>query len=354
MMTQIRCRQRARGRQSGFTMLEMMVSMTIFLLATGSMYGLVKIAGSSRTTTSQRSDLMKNMRLALLTIGRDAFNAGYGYPNSAVTLPDNKVGNILSVPSDVDTARDLLPAVIAGKEINTSSLTTTNTDQLTFIYQDPTFNPDASSVSQSLPITAPTYDTTNGLDQIVPVSGNATACRAKDIMLINGRNSATIAVVTAVTGSAVKFGNSDVLGINTPSASPTVNPMRNITVPAAMRRVVLVTFRVLNDGTLVRTLYANDSTTTVAAPSLDQPLVYGVEGLKAEYVLEDGTVTRNPIAGPDGAAGTADDLPANQAKVRQIRVTLTVRSTEKDASGKPFTITMTSTFDTRNLGYDAA
>lgn len=353
-MTQRPYCKTVRSRQSGFTMLEMLVSTTIFLLASGTMYGLVKIASGSRATTSQRADLMKNMRLALLTIGRDAFNAGYGYPNSAVTLPDNKAGAILNLPSDTDTTRDLFPPVIAGKETNTSSLSATNTDQLTFIYQDPTFNPDVSGISQSLPINAPTYDTTNGLDQIVPVSGNASACRAKDIMLISGRNSATIAVVTAISGSNIRFGNSDVLGINTPSASTTNNPMRNITVPAAMRRVVLVTYRVLNDGTLVRTLYANDATTTVAAPSLDQPLVYGVESLKAEYVLDDGTVTRNPIAGVDGVAGTADDLPANQNKVRQIRVTLTVRSTEKDARGKPFTITMTSTYDTRNLGYDAA
>ena len=340
--------------QRGFTMLEMMVSTTIFLMASGAMYGLVKIANSSRSATSQRADLMKNMRLALLTIGRDAFNAGYGYPNAAVTLPDDKVGAILNIPNDVDTTRDLFPAVIAGKEITTNAFTPTKTDQLTFIFQDPTFNQYANAVSQSLPINAPTYDATNGLDQIVPVSGNAASCRAKDLMLINGSTSATVVVVTAVTSDTVKFGNGDVLGINSPSSNAANNPMRNITTPAAMRRVALVTYRVLNDGTLVRTLYANDSTTTVAAPSRDQPLVYGVESLKAEYVLDDGTVTRNPIAGIDNTAGTLDDVPANQNKVRQIRVTLTVRSTEKDASGKPFTITMTSTFDTRNLGYDAA
>ena len=344
--------QRRRG-QRGFTMLELLVSTTIFLVGTGAMYGLLKIAGSSRTTTNQRSDLMKNMRVALLTIGRDAFNAGYGYPNTAVLLPDDKMSGLFNIPNDTDTGRDLLPAVTAGTNITLNSLSNARTDQVTFIFQDPAFN-QVSGLSQSLPINAPTYDSTNGLDQIVPVSGNAASCQAKDIMLVSGRNSAAVAVVTAVTGSNIKFAAGDVLGINTPSANAAINPMRNITVPAAMRRVTLVTYRVLADGTLVRTLYANDATATTSIPSRDQPLVYGVESMKVEYVLDTGAVTTNPIAGPDNVAGTADDVATNQNKVRQIRVSLTVRSIDKDASGQPFRITLTSTFDTRNLGYDAA
>jgi len=69
--------------------------------------------------------------------------------------------------------------------------------------------------------------------------------------------------------------------------------------------------------------------------------------------MDDGSVTNNPIAGPDGVAGTADDIPTNLAAVRQIRLTVDVRSVENNTNGQPFQETQTATFSTRNLGYEA-
>jgi hypothetical protein len=78
-----------------------------------------------------------------------------------------------------------------------------------------------------------------------------------------------------------------------------------------------------------------------------------VENFQNQYVLDDGTQSDNPSAGADGLPGTSDDVQSALAKVRQIRFTIYVRSTEKNATGQYQRVNMTSTVSTRNLGYDA-
>ena len=92
---------------------------------------------------------------------------------------------------------------------------------------------------------------------------------------------------------------------------------------------------------------------TPAVAYTDVPLVYNVENFQIKYIMDDGSLTDNPSAGPDGIAGTADDNQANLAAIRQVRFTVSVRSTELNSAGQPYRESMTATFGTRNLGYDA-
>lgn len=340
-------------RQRGFTLIELMVSILLFMIVIGAVYGLLAIARKSRTTASTRAELMKSIRVALNSIQRDALNVGFSYPTTNPTmLPDNKLSGLLGIPNDTNTTRDLVPPVIAGDRVNSNTLSGTNTDQLTLVYRDPTFNVDSAGNSQTISVGAATRPST-GIDQIVPVSGGNSACRVNDIILITGKTSTAMAVITALPNSTnIQFGSSDILGFNSPTASD--DPIMTVVTPAAIRRVVLVTYRVLADGTLVRRLYANDSTLTTSNKYKEEPLVYGVEAMTVQYVLDDGSVTSNPLAGPDGVQGNSDDIPANQLEVRQVRVSITARSTDKDQSGQYYKVTMTSTFSTRNLGYTAA
>ena len=49
----------------------------------------------------------------------------------------------------------------------------------------------------------------------------------------------------------------------------------------------------------------------------------------------------------------ADDMQANLIKIRQIRFTIYAKGSELNPAGQPYKINMSSTFSTRNLGYDA-
>lgn len=336
--------------EAGFTMLELVISMVIFLVVTGAVFGLLQVARQSRAVVSENTGLNKNVRLALNLVGRDTYNAGFGYPlRNTVVLPDNRLSTLLGIPNDVDTTRDTVAPIIAGDNITLSTYNLTpgtRTDQVTFLFKDSTFNL-VGGVSQPLSINAATT-TTGGIDEIVPLSGSNSVCRVNDIYLITGNTGSTLGLSTALSGTnAVQFSNGDVLGFNQTGTS---GPLRAITVPASLQRVTMVTYYVTPDGTLMRREYANR---TPVAAFVDEPLVYGVENFQIAYVMDDGTLSNNPSAGPNGIAGDADDTPGNLAAVRQIRFTVSARSTELNSAGQPYRVNQTATFSTRNLGYDA-
>ena len=223
-----------------------------------------------------------------------------------------------------------------------------NTDQVTFLFKDTTFNV-ANNMSQSLSIKVP--KTVNGVVEIEPSSGSNSACRVNDLYIVTGNTGSTLGLVTKLSGSKViQFSNGDVLGFNKNG-----DTLKNITLPASLERVLMVTYFVNPEGVLIRREYGNGAPAAGETPAKwrDEPLVYGVEDFQIKYVLDNGTLTDNPSAGPDGIAGTADDVQENLKKIRQVMFTVSVKTVEKDEHGNDLRKTMTSTFSTRNLGYDA-
>jgi type IV pilus assembly protein PilW len=347
-----------RNDEKGFSLLELVIAMVIFIIVTVAIYGVLQLAQRNRLLVNQQVQSTKNVRFALNLIGRDTYNAGYGYPmNSTVVLPDNKISTLLAIPNDFDTSRDTVPPIIAGNDVNANtfnSTANTKTDQVSFLFKDSTFNlvgTPGSEVSQPLSIYPVT--TNNGIDEIVPVSGSNAACRKNDIVLVTGNTGSALAVVSGLSGSdKVQFSNGDALAFNQTGTGGT---LIGIATPATIQRVRMVTYFVTPDGVLTRREYANLPPVGTNPPTklVDEPIVYGVENFQIKYVMDDGTLSDNPGAGADGIPGTVDDLPANLAKIRQVRFTVHVKTNELDHRNQPYRINMTSTFSTRNLGYDA-
>ncbi len=349
----------ANRREKGFTIVEVIIAMVVFLIVTGAVYGVLQIAQRSRTTVSQQVQLTKSVRLALNLLGRDTFNAGFGYPlKDSVNLTDNRMATLLGVPVDTNSTQDTIPPVIAGNNLtlNTFAVPNTTTDQVTFIFKDSTFNlvgnigPPDDRVS--LPLNISAISSGGGTNQVTILGGNA-ACNVKDVYVITGRNgSSTLGVATDnPDANTVVFANNaaDVLNFNQ-NGDTTI--LTALTTPATMQRVSLVTYYVTAAGILTRRQFANNALTTRAQNWIDSPLVYGVTDFQIQYILADGTLTDNPSQGPDAIAGTADDDQTKLSTVRQIRFTINAQTVDLTAAGQPETITMTSTFATRNLGYN--
>ncbi|HEX3101981.1 MAG TPA: prepilin-type N-terminal cleavage/methylation domain-containing protein, partial [Pyrinomonadaceae bacterium] len=119
------------SNDKGFTMLEVIVAMTIFLIISGAIWGVLKAAMISRSTVNQQVQLAKNVRLALNIIGKDTYNAGFGYPvfsttnpGSVVVLPDNRISTLLGIPVDFDTTRDQVTPIMAGNNITVDTYNT--------------------------------------------------------------------------------------------------------------------------------------------------------------------------------------------------------------------------------------
>ncbi len=344
--------------EKGFTIIEIMISMLLFLIVTGSIWGLLRVSQQGRSAVNEQTQLAKNVRIALNLMSRDTYNAGYAYPlGNTVVLPNNVISPLLGVPADSDALRDTIPPIISGNNITVNTFNTAggaSTDQVTFLYKDPTFNlvgnvgPPDQRVSQALLIPATGRTTTmGGVVELAPASGGNTACRINDVYLITGDLGSTLGLSTGLNGStSVQFSNSDPLGLNQTGLDGVLNNIR----PTSIYRVNMVTYFVTPDGILTRREFGNIQPT---AASVDVPLVYNVEDFQIQYVMDSGAVSDNPSSGPDGVAGNADDSQANLAAIRQIRFTVSVRSIDNNAGGQPYRETMTTTVSTRNLGYEA-
>lgn len=351
--------------QSGFSLLELMIAMVIFIIISGAIFGLMQLGNYDRNRASRRSDVLKNARVAVHMIGRDVLNAGLGYHRRGAISPDNFNTTRFGIPADVDSVRDMVTSIISGNNLYTNNLnavTSTRTDSIAFAYRDVDFNSGnvidllGVGAGSSAAVARLTSKTSTGFAEAKPY----------DVFLIESDTSQVLAMATTVNGSnTIDAATGDPLGVNQALNGSgqagsvlrqcTSSADQNCTTySATAKRVFLVSYRVKQDGTLVRLIYGNNRGALSTDQIQELPLAYNIEDFQIKYILEDGTTSENPSVGADGIVGTTDDDWQGFNSIRQIMITIKVQSTENDEkTGRPESITMTSTFNARNLGYDA-
>lgn len=355
------------SREAGFSLLELMIAMVIFLIVTASIYGLMQVGRVDRNRSSRRADVMKNARVALHLISRDVLNAGYGYHRRGAIVPDNFMANTFGVPADADNTRDMLTAVVAGNNLFTNNLSTTaRTDIIGFAFKDDSFNTGLPIELQN--VSAPSGSPAVSRLQTKNTTGSSSALAARqyDLYLIESDTSQIAVMATGVpAANQIDAAPGDPLGMNqalngTGNAGSILRKCTSTadenctTYLATAKKFNLVSYRVKDDGTLVRIVYGNNTGAASDQQRQELPLAYNVEDLQFTYVLENGVVTDNPSAGTDGVVGTADDEPEDFNLIRQINVIIRVQSTEFDEmTRRPVTITLEGTYSARNLEYDA-
>jgi hypothetical protein len=210
------------------------------------------------------------------------------------------------------------------------------------MYRDTAFNRIPSALLPAdrwipQPLRMDLVTTAGTYTQLRSSTGSVSACAVNDIYLVTGVNGENrLAVATSlVGGNSVRFTDGDALGFNLGTTSDSIE---GISGQPSIQKVQMVTYHVTPDGTLMRREHMNRATVP-ASGWVDEPLVYGVENFQIQYVMNDGSVL--------------DDPGANATLIRQVRFTINVRSTEVGTNNQPYRETMTATFSTRNMGYDA-
>jgi len=356
--------------QRGFSLLELLISMVIFLIITGSIYGLLQVGRVDRNRSSRRTDVMKNARAAIHLIGRDTLNAGLGYHRLGAQVPDGFLQNQFELPDDGDTERDVLTAVVAGNNLIENDLqqdANILTDVVAFASRDVNFN-GGNAISLSDVVAGGSSATARFK---TAVGGAAAVVNKFDLFLIETPTSQVGVMATErIDDSTIDFAPDDPLDINqdyngtgvngsllkpctrTAPNNCTIYSSGLITLP--MKRVTLIRYKVKRDGTLVRITYGNNVGGAIDEQVQEQPLAYNVKNMQFRYLLSNGRVTDNPAAGADDILGTRDDQPTDARLVTQITVTIQVAATEADdQTGKTEVITLNATFSTRNLQYAA-
>lgn len=342
--------------ESGFSLIEMMVSVVLFLVFISAVYGVLRMGMIQKTTVTAQTDVIKNARLSLNTMGRDAVNAGFGYSRVGGFAPDNLTNLRMGLPADTGTEQDLMPSIISGNNINPNNLqTATNTDVVSFIYRDVTFNN-----GNPITLTAASDNGGSGV-RVTTAAGAAAASRQYDLYFISDGARTALGLVTSIPNSNTLIfatGSADPLGINAPwsgaaearsrlrsCGSPTENGCFDYSSIISAVKITWVSYMVTADGTLVRTLYGNNTGQPAASQIQNQPIAYNVRNMQIRYLLRNGNVVDDP--------SSAGNTQANLNNIVQIDVAIsTIIRIRENGLDTNKIFDLNSTFSTKNLTYD--
>ncbi len=345
------------GAESGFTLVEAIITMVIFLLVMSAIFGVLRAGNLMRDNVEDRSEVVANARTAMNFLGKEAVNAGLGYSKIGGVVPDDFAYDLLKIPKDTDFNRDIFPGVVAGNNISASdlSLTGEKNDVIAFVSRDMQFN-------SGEPVTIIDYGVFNWSPYLTTEPLACSDCRTYDVYLIESPNGTqALAMATLVKSSTyITLNEGDPLGLNRFSSgagSPTVRSILkecgpsetancfDYTPHATLKRVFITAFSVNVEGDLIRTVYGNNVGGTAAEQIQVQPLASGVQSFQVRYLMQDGTISEDP------SEGNTNQMRQNE--VVQVELSITIKS-ENDKNGVTSTqfMTLDSTFSTRNLRYD--
>lgn len=344
--------------QAGFSLMEMIIAVTVFLIVMSAVYGLLQIGIISRNTINNRSETITGARVAVNSVGKDVVNAGLGFTRVGGVIPDDFFTEILNLDDDNGQQRDLLTGIIAGNNVRESDLSRNGTknDVIAFAFRDLQFNNGNSILITDAPIAS---IINNSVVLKTPVGGCAN-CNPYDLYLVestDGKQAVVMATAIPDTNTIV-LGEDDPLGLNqsvlgnsnersilTKCLLGNTNNCINYDAGVTAKKVYWVSFSVDVDGTLVRTTYGNNMGGTAAEQIQKQPIANGVQNFQVRYLMQDGSISDDPSEG--------NEFPMKMNEVIQVEIMLTIQSANNvNGVTNMELINVTSTFSTRNLKYD--
>lgn len=294
---------RVLSRQNGFTLVELMISTTITLLALGGAVTTFQNALSVNNTATQLSDSNQNLRAGTNLLVRDLMQAGRQIPTGGIPIPSGVGSTPLNRPSPPGLAYTFdnvnataLPAITTGAGLG-PTIENTTTDMVTILMMDPLLprldmyatgtvvpgnaNPpiianDGASFTVGNATTWLTGDSANGISGL----------NAGDLVYFTNSQGSTVQTVTRTSSTTIFFDALDWFNFNQPgAASGTITQLKPVggTYPQTSAfRLQMVTYYV-------------DATTTPGTPRLTriqnhyspQALAGVVEDLDLSYDLVD-------------------------------------------------------------------
>jgi prepilin-type N-terminal cleavage/methylation domain-containing protein len=234
----------SRSKTRGFTLMEMLVAMTIGLVVLGSSLSLFNKAVQLSFIVTQRAEMQQNGRSAIDMMAKDISLAGSGIPSGGVQLPDGVGGTPSKFGCDTTKCyitNNQFPlgnnffGVIPNPGIGLSVKTTTGalgpaTDVITLAYTDSTFPLNQWAVTVNTAGTIATFSLPNPLPNPLPVPWPPTAVndpaqglKTGDLVLLTNNLGSAVGEVTLVAPAGanvnVTFGNLDTLNINQSTAA---------------------------------------------------------------------------------------------------------------------------------------
>jgi type IV pilus assembly protein PilW len=286
--------RRTRLQSAGFSLIELMIGMTLGLLSVIIIMQVMSLFEAQRRSTTGSADAQTNGGIALFSIVRDAQLAGFGL------LPiTNSALECTTVTYGGTGVTSLSPVGIT--EIAATG-TTPATDTVTFRYASSQMG---GAISQ---ITA--------MAGAVASVGSNLGCAVNDMVLVSSGSSCAISQATAVS-----------------TAAPYTVTLSNTTLAAAGANLAClgnwneVTYAVNTaTGNLDRTVIVNGVSTTT-------PSVVGVVNLQAQYGIAATSNSNQITQWVDASGGTwAAPTVANRNRIKAVRVAVVARNDRLEPS----------------------
>jgi prepilin-type N-terminal cleavage/methylation domain-containing protein len=364
-------------RDSGFTLIEIMVATAVTLLILGAAMLIFRDSTKANYNVTQAADMSDNVRAGLNLIVQDLIQTGTGIPTGGISIPNtaNAAGCNIAAPVNRPPAvlaltfqgpnaanpgcNVILPAIEPGNNlgpavVSPDGTTGPPTDIVTMMYADNTLSLDQKSINgPGCPngSIAPNGSSITFDPACALIGGAGIPVNPGDLLMIyNAINpNGVLQTVTSVAGQTLNFAPGDAFGFNgrnEPAGTILQLQNPNGTYPAtSCTRIWMIT-------------YYLDATTNPQFPMLmrevnfnaPQPVAESFESLQFTYNFADGTNPPpvNQFAVPTVPAPTGD----NENQIRSVNVNVGARSANRSVStGKYVRTNLKTQVALRSLAY---
>jgi type II secretory pathway pseudopilin PulG len=350
-------------KQTGFTMVEILIAMTVLFLVVGACATMLTQAEHTTEAIALEANTQENLRAGLRFITRDLLQAGEGIPTQGIYIPTTGAGTSAIArpgtggvfPGNPTILQPVIPGWEQGPQattvnpLNGAILSGGATDVVNILYADNTLVSSGATPNplDGLPVFQPAGATkcagaisASGdavtLDPACfTMPGTPTPIAVGNLIMFANANGTALEYVTGVAGQTISFGAGDPAGLNqTGDPTGTVASINAAAVPTVITRVWMVTYYISTANPahpqLIRQVnYPNFPPGAAANPP--QPIADDIEDLTFSYDIMNSSapVGAYPNGPGDAATPVAPDTPL---QIRAVNVALFGRS-ERPFSG---------------------
>ena len=363
--------------QEGFSLIEMMIAVTVMVIITGAVVSLMRSSMMIATASYEMTDAQESLRTAQEYINRDLMNAGDGLKSiSTIRVPQPFVNNYLTLTPIVDadmpvgiinlgilTTDNNIPfntAVVGavpaatirtspGPDTINGNADDVGTDRQTILELDP------DPAFPAIPLPAASIDAT-GTVITLPAGTVMTAFTAGEIYYLSSSLGGTFATVTAVNSGTrqltLAVGGLDVYGLNLAGAANNIKVIStNGTLATSLQRMWMIHYYVNSTGFLMRRVFG---ARCAAAPAVCAGFR---ESIIAEHVMN--VQFNYSLDMIDGAGNVVQPVAMLTTKdqrlgIRAVEVTVTVETPHTLQNGLRSQLAMTTSTSVRNMQFRKA
>lgn len=315
---------RKHNRQDGYTMVELMISMTTMAIITGAAFALIGSSIKFSTATYHLTDAEQGLRTAHEVINRDLTTGGDGLRGvGTIQVPKAFVQSYLTQTPIVDpstptyvnlalvTSDDAVPANTAVPQASPAANILAGSDRISILTTDTSFTP-VTLLAGKITVASPNTNV------MVPASETA-RFQAGEIYAIVAQNSAAFGVITSVNASTntLVMTNGDVYSINQTGAGTPINVVTGgLTQPSTIVKIQIIQYYVNASNLLMRRVFGVKGSTFV-----DSVIAEHVTSLQFRYLLNL-TDANGFVPQPVRQLSTSEQ----QLAVREVEATIAVET----------------------------